>query len=656
MRKSNSEIKTSFVSESGTELVNNDYFAYVEYDDYACYVLASGITDFESSEAAKEVVENLILNFEEHPSMDKGTLMNYMRDTNQRLLSGSHIRRLKASVMMLVTNYEKFRYAAAGNVRLRMYRKGIFYLESSDMSLANDLIKSGESETPLDRHEERHNLYAYFGKKDSFNPYISKIEKLADGDIISLYSQGLWEHVDSQEIDEIFTDATDNPQESVDLLEDILLSRQPAGLKSYTIVAIFVNKVFQDPEREKKRKRNIKIALIVLVIAIIIAIVVYIVHRVYENKLKNLQDSMAHTQEYIAAENYKRAQVSAKEAAELAHSLDREDDEETMKNSLQMLDNLVQADDFFNSGNYNSAYDEYIKAQKYTPNSEKNIRDHIRQRLTFIENRMDMDQFMTLGDNFFQEEDFDNAEAMYRKAGEQAANLHDKDARQKALDALEKVYDKRAALRKDANKKIDDKKKVAMSDAMKKGDDLLAAGDLEGAQKAYLDARNLSDDPADRAQISAALGKVSEAKEKKQQEEDTSDETRKKEFDEATKIEVQGDTSYNAGDYVSAQMYYMMAIEKFSDLGESVKVQAIQSKFAVARAKSLDSQGTKVEAEDTEQRARNFYAEQNFEAARTAATKAKELYTKLGMKSKVDDMDVLLTQIATDEMISDSVK
>ena len=38
MRKLNSEVKTSFISEEGTYLQNRDYFAFVELDDYACYV------------------------------------------------------------------------------------------------------------------------------------------------------------------------------------------------------------------------------------------------------------------------------------------------------------------------------------------------------------------------------------------------------------------------------------------------------------------------------------------------------------------------------------------------------------------------------------------------------------------------------------------
>lgn len=656
MRKSNSIFKTAFVSESGAELTNKDYFAYVEFDDYACYVLASGITDFETSDAAKEAVEHLLLSFEEHPSMSKGTLRQYLKETNERLLNSSHAYRLKASVIMVVTDYEKFRYAAAGNVRLRMYRKGRFILASSDMSLADDLIKKGESDTPLDRHEERHNLYAYLGKKEMFKPFVSKVYKLDDADIISLYTQGLWEHVDAQEIDEIFSEASDKPQESVDYLEDVLLSRQPQDLKSYTIVAIFANKIYRDPDRERKRQRYIKIALIILVILLIIGIIWYIFQRIRQNKVEELQNYMERTQTFMDQENFKRALENAQKALPLSRELRLHDEEESITESVLILDAVTQANDFFDQGNYTSAYENYIKALKYSSTADKVTRDFIQHRTSVLESQLNVEQFMQLGNYVLQQGFYDEAEAMYRKASEIASTIHDKDGFDKAMNAIAGIYDKKAQERKDAEQNLDKKKQTAISDALKKGDDLLAAGDYDGAQKAYLDAKNLSDNPADRAQINAALGQVSQAREKKALEEKSSADELKKEFADATETEVKGDESYAAGDYQSAQMYYLTAIEKFSALLENEKVKSIQGKFDMTRSKSFESRGTKVEAEDTEQKARNLYAEKNYEQAKAAATKAKELYTKLGMKSKADDMDVLLSQIATDAQIADSLK
>ena len=656
MRKSNSIFKTAFVSEAGAELSNNDYFAYVEDDDFACYVLASGITDFETSDAAKEVVENLILSFEEKPSMSKSTLLNYMKETNERLLSGSHARRLKASVIMLVTDYVKFRYVAAGNVRLRMYRQGRFFLNSSDMSLANDLIKKGENETPLDKHEERHNLYAYLGKKDFFKPFVSKVQNLADADILTLYSRGFWEHVDEQEIDEIFAEATDNPQESVDFLEDVLLSRQPQDLKSYTVVAIFINKIFKDPERERKRLLYMKIAAAVAIIFIIGAIIFYIFYRIREEKIATFENTVQQARHLLENENFKRGQEVAQDALKMARELKLEQEEKDLQEDLMVLDNIVQAEEFFSGENYHAAYDNYLMALRYSDASSKNTRNYIQRRLDAIENHLDMKQSMMLGEYLFQNGEYDAAEDLYLIANQKAVTLHDNDSREKITVALEKIYDKRAEIRKDAEQKLNDKKQIAINDIMKKGDDLLAAGDLDGAQKAYLDARNISDNITDRTQISAALDKVSDARAKKEFEARTTEDERKKRFDDATQIEVKGDTAFDAGDYASAQIYYLRAAEAFVDLSEDIKVKSVQEKYDAAKAKIDASFKDKINAENVEADARAFYADKNFEAAKAAATQAKELYNALKMKSKADEMDILLQQIAVDSMIADAVK
>ena len=655
MRKSNSIFKTAFVSESGAELANNDYFAFVEFDDFACYVLASGITDFETSVAAKEVVEHLILSFQEKSSMSRSTLLQYMKETNERLLRGSHAHRLKASVIMVVTDYEKFRYVSAGNVRLRMYRQGRFFLASSDMSLANDLVKKGD-ETPLDRHEERHNLYAYLGKKDFFHPFVSKVQKLEDSDIILLYSQGLWENVDAQEIDEIIEGATDDPKVSVDALEDVLLSRQPQDLKSYTTVAIFANKVYRDPERERKRLFYLKVAAAVLIVCIIIAIISYIFARIHQQKVENLENVKIKMEEYIKAENYPRAQESCQAALILAEELKRSDDEKDLGQNLILLDNIVQANEFLNAGNYYSAYDAYLNALKNSDVASKTILDYIQRRLNIIETRLNMDEFMGLGDVFFKQGDYDSAEGMYLKAVEKAGIVHDNDARSKAFAAIEKIYDKKAQDKKAADEKMADKQQVALSDTMKKGDDLLAAGDLDGARKAYLDARNLSDDPTIRTQTSQALGQVAAAQEKKDTEERTTAETKKKDYAEAEQIEKNGDDAFDLSDYLSAQMYYMRAMEKYTSLSETQKVAMIEKKYNIATEKFTESNNQKKDAEDMEKKARDYYAEKNYPEAKASTTMAKKMYEDLGLKSKADEMDILLQEIATDEIVAASVK
>jgi hypothetical protein len=71
MRRMNSEFKTANMSEEGQKLSNRDYFGYVEMDDFACYVLSDSLDEEPSINSARLVVESIIRNFTEAPSMGK---------------------------------------------------------------------------------------------------------------------------------------------------------------------------------------------------------------------------------------------------------------------------------------------------------------------------------------------------------------------------------------------------------------------------------------------------------------------------------------------------------------------------------------------------------------------------------------------------------
>ena len=195
MRKQNSTFKTAFLSEAGSGLENHDYFAFVELEEYACYVLADGLNDLPDAESARLATQTIILAFQEHPSIKKRVILSYLKKANRTLAEANSREHLKASVTVLVTNYEKARYAYAGNTRLRLYRDGLVKEETTDMSLGTDLVKKDRlPDDVLSRHEQRNNLYTYLGQGRGFKPFVSKKIRLNDGDLFALYSRGIWEN------------------------------------------------------------------------------------------------------------------------------------------------------------------------------------------------------------------------------------------------------------------------------------------------------------------------------------------------------------------------------------------------------------------------------------------------------------------------------
>ena len=173
MRKQNSTYRTVFLSEAGGEPVNNDYFAYVELDKYACYVIADGLNEQPDAESARLAIETILLAFQEHPSTGKRALRSYLLAGNRALCKADGKNSLKASVTVLVTDYAKMRYGYAGNTRLRLYRDGNVKERTQDMSLGNDMARKRKQPADiLSRHEERNNLYTWLGCGKGFRPYI----------------------------------------------------------------------------------------------------------------------------------------------------------------------------------------------------------------------------------------------------------------------------------------------------------------------------------------------------------------------------------------------------------------------------------------------------------------------------------------------------
>ena len=79
MRKQNSDFEARFISEEGSRLKNRDYFGYVELDEFACYVIADGITEVTDVESARLAIETVILSFQENPSLSKRTVKRLLK-------------------------------------------------------------------------------------------------------------------------------------------------------------------------------------------------------------------------------------------------------------------------------------------------------------------------------------------------------------------------------------------------------------------------------------------------------------------------------------------------------------------------------------------------------------------------------------------------
>ncbi len=587
MRKYNSSFKTAFISEEGSKLKNNDYFGFVELDKYACYVIADGISDMRDAQGAKKAIEAIVTAFQNAPGMGKGKLKRYLKTANAELLQGKSYEKLKASLTVVITDYEKFRYGHVGNTRLRLYRDGRKFLATTDMSLSQDMVRAERlTEDKLAKHEERNNLFSYLGK-ENLAPYISKKYKLANGDIITLYTKGIWENVDEGELADVFAEAGNEPLEECDKVEDLLLSRQPQNLDNYTFAAIYIDKIFVDPNRKRRIKKIIIISVIILVILLVIGLLIYLWRRDRRQKREDMEQCFANTEAYMEDDNYIRAKEECKKALELAKKLRDKETESRYNNYLICLEAIINADDYYEKGDYAEARDAYLSAKVRARYADKIASAYIEDRLWQINEYEEVFDLLALGDKLLELESYGPAEEKYLEAKRKAAAIYYADGKQQALDALDKLYEEWSAVKEEEEQQNAQQAaaEVSAADLVRQGDEAYKEGDYDGAMVFYLIGLEKYTALEDTAQISYLNKKIIALNEKQEEVEAR--------MDEAKELEEQARLSEEEKDYEQAKIQYQYAKAAYMEIGKENKADEIQGKIDVVDTKKAQAEKEK---------------------------------------------------------------
>lgn len=574
MRKQNSEFKTAFTSEADHDLKNTDYFGFVELDNFACYVVADGIDDQTDAAGAKLAVAAAVSTFSESPSMGKRMMRRCLNAANKALIREKSKLKLKASVIIVLTDYANLRYGQAGNVRFCLYRDGFLKTRSKDQSLTVDLAE--KEEIGLDKvavHEERNNLYAYLGQEKEFHPFISKKIKLKNTDSIAIFTRGIWENIDEGELNDVFSEASNEPQELVDDVEEMLLSRQPKDLGKYTFVALFTNKIFTDPNKKRRIKRIIMIVIPVILILIILSAVFVIMHNKRAERRIQMERGYTDTIEYIQNDNYVRAKERCEEAMELAEKLKDHSMQERLGDYQKLIEAVLLAEEKLSDHQFADAQKEYKEAANRSRYVDGLGLDYIYERLALTADYISVYDLIKLGDTLALNLQYDRAEEKYLEAKAAAGEVYFDEGRKQAIEALNKLYEDQKARKEEEEEARKEQltKQESGANSTAQGDTAFAQGDYESAKVFYLSAKQAYDDLGDKTQSAAIQEKLDALEEKEKQRE-----AKKQEAEEYMK---QAENAEADKDFLSAKKYYLLAKDSYASLGMEDKIEEISRKI-----------------------------------------------------------------------------
>ncbi len=576
MRKQNSKFNTNFISEEGSSLKNSDFFAYAELDNFACYVLADGIEDVADSESAKEAVESIIAKFQEKPSISKGKIHGYLKHANEVLLKAEKYMKLKASIVVAVTDYENVRFGYAGNVRAKLYRNNKMFYKTIDTSLSSEMVsKEMISEDALSRHEQRSNLYTFLGQK-GFSPVISGKIKLVDTDILILYTKGVWENVSEGEIDNIFAESGKDPKDALLKVEAVLLDKNLGYIDNYTIAGIYIDKVFIESDTKKKKRRKlILIVSIVSVVVILGAIIALYFYKKYTKELK--EDMNTHYEKmlkFIEMENYTKADTECEESIKKAESLRDKEMKDLLYHYEQVIEGIIEADEKYDAKSYKEAKPLYELILSEIPYADNAGLSYVRKRLDFISGYESVNLSLDNGDILFDSEIYDKARERYVDAKTEARDIGYEEGKLKAEAKLLAVD--QAIAKKDEGKQAEADKQSqnlkSANDMLSAGDEALSKGDFLSARANYNTAKDILEKSGESAGLSELEQKISTADKKISE----GDEEKNK----AGGYAVTADEAFLRGDFESARENYEYARRLYVKLKDEINTIEMDKKLS----------------------------------------------------------------------------
>lgn len=507
MRRINSEFQTFHMSEEGQKLSNRDYFGYVEMDDFACYVLADSLDEEPSINSARLVVDSIIRDFTEAPTMGRGPLGRYMRRAHGELLRQKGGMHLKVAVVVAVTDYRKLRYCHVGNSRLYLIRNARILERTKDQSLTQNLVE--QDRVVLDeaaRHEQRNNLYSFLGERGKPEIQISRKRKLEPGDLFIQLTRGVWEQCGEQEFLQIVNDAKET-KDILDQTEDFILKEQDRrSIDNYSMAVTSVDKVYQSPKKPISLKKTLMIALPVLLVIITVSVTLFLRYRSIQTKTESMFRCMEDGEEYLIRNNFQKAEEEYGEARKLADSLHRQPEYEEADMYIKLAEQVILADEALGGEEYQKAQALYMTARQMAVEAGNVGLSYIEGQLTRIEGYIEVFDLIAQGERKEEYGNLDGAIALYKSAKERAAALYFTEGKKEALElqmAAEEELEKeqmeaeerlREQIEAEAvNRALDNEQRANDQqnaiDLENQGNELLAEGSYESAITFYLAAQ-----------------------------------------------------------------------------------------------------------------------------------------------------------------------
>ena len=598
MRKNEAKFTTVFFSEAGTKNKNNDYFGYIQLDNYAIWAVADGFDEEEGADvAARLAVESAIEYFMLHPGFNIEIINEIMSYANlkvrEKQTETERYSLMHTSFLIVISNYNALLYGNIGNTRFYHLRNGYVISQSSDDTVAQLLVGEEALNTgDLKYHRQRNDLLQAIGDYGEIKPNILKTPiTLQEKDVFCLTTIGFWENIDEKEM-EVELSRYDESKKWLVSLEKKVVATLRDDVENYTFAAVTIEDVAEPlPMEKNNRKFFIKIALVAIAsILIILTLTLWQV-----KKRKDIMNKVTVYEQQAEEELIKKNFENSVKELELVIG-----EYEKLKPKSRGVIGF-----FLNADARRKEMDRKIEETK------SKIKDTEKLKKVFSDIRE--------GNEFFNNGSYEEASKKYQEAKyslEQNTYKRDEVNTEEVLSEINS--------RIEATSKLKEAKNLEIT-----GDTAFTSGNYNLAKENYKMASDiyLANGRAD--YVSSMEEKIREINEKEKQS-----------YNGALLAENRGDVLSHSDVDMSREAYYQ-ARETYQILGDTVKSQEIDTKIQELNSRQMAKLQT---ANNMVQEGLNQITSNNPSEALSLLTKARTMYQELKDSNNVNNVDKFINQ------------
>ena len=236
------EIKVACLSSVGGRRINDDTVMHWNTADGEYVYVGDGLGGYAGGQQASQAAGRALQKTsEEGPLLDKEKMHNAWAMAEQAVKQTQIQRQgvMKTTLVFLAMEGDTARWMHVGDSRLYRFQGGKLIKQTMDHSVSQMAVLMGDITPQQIRfHEDRNRVLRALGG-ESAKPDISPEAELTAGlDVFLLCTDGFWEYVYEPEMEELLLTA-ETPQQWLDEMEKILLTRVPSDNDNYTAAAVF---------------------------------------------------------------------------------------------------------------------------------------------------------------------------------------------------------------------------------------------------------------------------------------------------------------------------------------------------------------------------------------------------------------------------------